>query len=108
MQRLHAGDHAEFAESWNVRGGNRLNVLDAWTAITRVIHFFRVLISIKSGAHAKFSDGMSEKLQAAFVEFCNSGTIFSGIPKQFAFQRWIVTIGLEHGGGVRFDDAVHH
>jgi hypothetical protein len=62
MQRLHAGDYAEFAKAWNVRGGNRLNVFDAWTAIACVIHFFRVLVRIQSGAHAKVPDGMSEKL----------------------------------------------
>src|SRR5213079_575336 len=37
MERLHAGDHAELAESRNVGLRDRFNVLDAWPAIVRVV-----------------------------------------------------------------------
>ena len=86
MQRLHAGDHAEFAEARNVRGADGFDVLDARAAIAGVIHFFGVLVSVQRGAHAEFADGVSEKLQPALVEFGDGGIIFGGIPEKFAFQ----------------------
>ena len=51
---------------------------------------------------------MGEELKAALVEFGDGGIVFGGIPEKFALGGRVVAVRLEHGGGVRFDDAVDH
>ena len=51
MQRLHAGDDAEFAEAANVRGGDGFDVLDAGAGVLCVIYFCGVLVGVERQAH---------------------------------------------------------
>src|ERR1700686_705565 len=68
MQRLHAGNDAEFAEAVDIGGGDGLDVLDARAAILRMIHRGGVLVGVERQAHGLVSDGMRENLKAACVE----------------------------------------
>ncbi len=61
MQRLHAGDHAELAEAWDVLRRGGLNVLDAWAAIFGVIYPLGVFVGVEHRAHAQITDGVCEK-----------------------------------------------
>src|SRR5207244_7171757 len=49
MERLHASDYAELAESGNVGLRDRFNVLDAWPAIVRVVARLGIFVSVKRG-----------------------------------------------------------
>ena len=84
MQRLHACDHAEFAEPRDVDRLNCFDVLDARAAILRPVYFFSVLVSIERGAHAVVADGVGEKLQPALIEFRDGCFVFIRIPEEFA------------------------
>jgi len=46
--------------------------------------------------------------KTALVQFRDCRIVVRSLPEEFAFQRRIVTVRIEHRGGVRFDDAVHH
>ena len=108
MERLHAGDNPELAESRNVGRGDGFNVFDARPAIALVVPRYGVFIGIQRRPHAVVADGMRQKLQTVLVQFRNRRLVVSGLPEELAFQRGIVAVWLEHRGGVRFDHAIHH
>ncbi len=83
-------------------------MLDARTAVVCVIHLLGVLVGVQRRTNSIFANGMSEKLQAAFIELGNCRSVFCWIPEELALRRRIITVRLEHGRGVRFDNAVDH
>src|SRR6267378_329279 len=87
MQRLHAGDDAEFAEAGDVLGGDGFDVLDARAGILCVIHYGGVLVGVERQAHGFVSDRVRENLKAALVEIGDGGFVFAGIPEQFPALR---------------------
>ncbi len=96
------------SEARNVRRCNRFDVLDARAAVVCVIHLPGVCVGIQCRTNSIFADGVSEKLQAAFIELGNCRGVFCRIPEELALRRRIIAIRLQHGRGVRFDDAVDH
>ncbi len=87
---------------------NRFDVLDARAAVLCVVHVFGVFVRVEGCAHGVIADGVREELQSALIELRDGRFVFVRIPKQFAFCGWVVGVGLEHRGGVRFDDAIDH
>jgi hypothetical protein len=108
MQGLHAGDDAKFSETRDVGFGDGFDVLDARAAAGGVIGDRSVFVGVQCGSNGAVTDGMSEQLEAAFIELRDGGSVFFGVPEGFAFGGRIVGVRIEHGGSVRFDYAVEH
>ena len=54
------------------------------------------------------SDRVRENLQAAAVQSGHGALVLLGIPEELTALRWIVRVGSQHGGGMRFNHAIEH
>ena len=81
MQGLHAGDHAEFAEARDVRGGCVLDVLDAVAGIFGSVYGRGIFVGVEGGANGAIADGVGEDLNSPAVELSHKILVLLGFPQ---------------------------
>ena len=64
MERLHAGDHAEFPESRDILGARIFDVLDPVSCIRATICFMCSFVCVKGKTNGAITDSMREDREA--------------------------------------------
>src|ERR1700740_3737970 len=106
MERLHAGDNAEFSEPRNIGRGNGFDVLNARAAILSVIAGLGALISVESHANCVVPDGVRENLEALLIKLGDRSRKLVRLPEKRSFHGRVIAVRLQHGGRMCLDDAI--